>query len=1052
MRFDKVIEWCVRVSVTRPITILIIGLTVVVALASGLPSLVKDPDTDSLIPPQHPSVAVRDRAEAIFGLRDPMIIALAANDSQGIFTPDRLAGLAQFHERVEETEGVRAGRVKSIASESRVHGDDGVLYVDRFYDAPPRSQSEAEAIRLAVLASPPHREILVSQDASTALIIVELYDSANADAVYSAALDLADQFQLPGVDIHVAGQGAVTGHLSASIDKDTRTLPGIATALIFAIVFLAFLRFKALLPLLVVIAASVGGSIGLMAWLGIKYFAITSALPIILIAISVADVVHILSKYFALRARFPDKAVNDVILDVMLDLWRPLTLTTLTTMGGFFGIAVASVMPPLSYFGWFAFFGVFLAWAYSLFVVPSVLAIMKMRASPAVNAEQDRGVAGLLTRIGRASATRPGVVLGILAIFGLVAANAALHVRIDRAAIENFRQSEPIRVADAAINDAMAGVAYLDVLVETAEPNGLLSAERLEKISALQTFMETLPHVSKSVAVTDVVSELHRATNSDVQDAIGRPLPLDDDAVAQLFLLYEVSGDPEDLSDELDVTYQHALVRGYMNSRYFSQQRPTVERLERYLAETFNEPGMTGLLSGRVNIDYHWMLQLAKSHGLSIVVSLIFVAIVAMVLFRSVSFGMLSVAPVGFAIAAVYGVMGAAGIFIEPGTSMFAAISIGVGVDFAIHFLDRLRKGMRENGLSVAESVERYYPVSARACFLNAATLALGFSVLMASELPTLFRFGVLIAVAAIVSFVVGLVAMPAALALGVRFRRVRARQAALGGLVIACGVATWGGEPSQAQSCDNLTGPQIAQNVNERPEGDHVSRALTMVKTTARGSMQEREAHSYRAIDETGEERGLIVYTAPRSIRGTAFMTHDMPETDADRRWLFLPSRGRPMRIPDAERGKYFLGTGFTYEDIKTELKLSVDDYVFENATPPAGETHHPHWCWIAGRPIDEATARELGYGATLAAVDPVTWIPMHIAIDDRQGRPLKTIVTQDVAKIDGVWTALTISVDHKQKQHETVFSYRDVSYRNTAPFDEFVPENMDEAIEWDF
>lgn len=256
-------------------------------------------------------------------------------------------------------------------------------------------------------------------------------------------------------------------------------------------------------------------------------------------------------------------------------------------------------------------------------------------------------------------------------------------------------------------------------------------------------------------------------------------------------------------------------------------------------------------------------------------------------------------------------------------------------------------------------------------------------------------------------------------------------------------------GDHALAQPATNLSAEDIAHNINVRDEGDRVSRSLAMVKVSRRGSQQEREAMSFRANDDQGARRSLIVYTAPRSIRGTAFMTHDSAAAnDSDRRWLFLPSRGSSMRIPDAERGKYFLGTGFSYEDIKSELKFSARDYRFELADPPRGSD--PGLLGLRAIPKTDQIARELGYSALHAAVDPESWMPVLIQFEDRNGQDLKTVALRQFEQIDGIWTILEIEVDHHQKNHITTFEYRDVSYDTGPHHSDFVPENMEDSLDW--
>ncbi|MEX0300653.1 MAG: RND family transporter, partial [Kordiimonas sp.] len=481
--------------------------------------------------------------------------------------------------------------------------------------------------------------------------------------------------------------------------------------------------------------------------------------------------IHVLTSYYELRAHKPKLSYKRATLEAMLDMWVPVTLTTLTTAAGFIGLSAASIMPPIMYFGLFAALGVIIAWAFTMFVLPPAIMLMQLERSPMfkLSGEKDAGRVGhALAAVASVSARNPIVALIAVLVFSATAFLGAMSLRVDRAQVDNFRADEPIRVADAVINEKLAGTSYLDVIVETDEEEGLLDGERMARVAKLQRYMESLPFVEKTVSITDYISLLHKAIMVDEENV--SELPDNGDAIAQYLLLYESSADPTDFEEEIDQGYQTLLVRAYMNSDYFSQERDVVEALELYLTEDFNREGMTGVLSGRVNVDYHWMKSLSESHFTSVGISLVLVWVVSSLLFRSKLAGLVALSPVLLTILGIYALMASLGIYLEPATSMFAAISIGVGIDFAIHLIDRLQLGLKA-GKSVAETVQEKFPHAARACFFNASALGAGFCVLLISELPTLQRFGALVAFACIVSFLSALVIVPMAWSLLERFR-----------------------------------------------------------------------------------------------------------------------------------------------------------------------------------------------------------------------------------------------------------------------------------------
>lgn len=1044
-------------TITRyPKTILLAGVIAIVATCAGLAQLVKDTSVNAFIPQDHPSIIASDAARDIFGLSDPVVVALQADTS--IFKVAHLQTVAMLHEAIAELPNVRDDRVMSLASESSITGYSDRIDVERYLDDL-EDRAAVDGLRARWQSMPPHIGTLVSDNGRGAVIVAELHDEHAAGATYEAILQLLDAAPLAGLEAYVAGQGAVVGHLSSTIDADSRVLQPMIFLTVLAILFIAFRTAAAVgLPVLIIIGAA-GGAIGLMAYNGIAYYAITSALPVILVAVAVADTIHILTAYYVLRAEQEaddPEAVRALIVAAMVNMVRPITLTTLTTMAGFIGIAVAEIMPPIIYFAIYAAVGVLLAWVYSIIVLPCVMTLVRPKPSPLFahwSAERQDRIARAFTSVGRTAARRPVLTLTLAAVVISTAVVGATQLRVDRALVEGFKPDAAIRIADEAINREFAGTSFLDVIVRADSADGLLTADAMERLSALQAHMESLPRMQHTMAITDYISLLHQAMEQQPASSGQRPLPADDAAIAQYLLVYEASGDPTDFEEEIDGNYQTALVRGVMNTRYFSEERLAVESLQTYIDTHLNGDGLTAELTGRVNVRYHWMVRLAEHHAMGVGLSLLLVLTIAAMLFRSLAAGLVSVVPVSITVLCLYGVMGWFEIYLEPATTMFAAISLGVGVDFAIHLVARLRDALRTTAGNMQQAIEMAMPETARACFFNAVALGVGFSVLLFSELLTLKRFGGMVAIAAGLSFVWALILVPALYGLAARLRALRSdtQGRSLGtssaALVLISLVLLHAPDSSaEITETSTLTGSDIAERMNARTDGDYVVRQIAMSMTNKRGQERTREALILRAQTAT-ERRTLIVYLGPKSVRETAFLGYDYSAAGtADDQWLYLPAMRKIRRIPSSDRGDYFLGTDFTYEDMQSELKFDLDDYDFSTTgrvTTEGGEHYQ-----LSGVPKTKAIAKALGYGGFTAQVDAASWIPTRIEFMDRKNKPLKTIQVQELALVDGIWTALAIEASNHQTGHVTRFNYKDVRYPETLPAELFVANSLRRGV----
>lgn len=159
-------------------------------------------------------------------------------------------------------------------------------------------------------------------------------------------------------------------------------------------------------------------------------------------------------------------------------------------------------------------------------------------------------------------------------------------------------------------------------------------------------------------------------------------------------------------------------------------------------------------------------------------------------------------------------------------------------------------------------------------------------------------------------------------------------------------------------------------------------------------------------------------------------------PDRDDDQ-WLYLPAARKVRRISSADRGDYFLGTDFTYDDMKNETKVSATDY---NHTTIGQEDVDGHPCYIVeGIPVDDETAKELGYGKTRAWIDADIWMVRKGEFWDIRGNPLKTMQSQDIREIDGVWTPHELTVKNHKTGHTTHFKFSDVDYETPVEDDVF-------------
>ncbi len=750
-----------------PKTNLIIILFVMLATAAFLPKVTKDTSIDAFMPDNHPAVVYRNNAKDIFGLSDPVVVAVVNDGPTGIFNPQSLNLISWLTNRILELQYVDPERVTSLVTENNITGTDDGMTVQPFYEKSIATQEEANNVKRNVMDFPLYLGSLVAQNGSATIIVAELIDEKDGGKLYTQLLELADKAPVGNEKIYVAGEAAVVEYLGKYIDTDLQRLNPIVAVIVALILFFSYRTLAGtLLPNFVLVGALFIG-LGSMVAFGVPFYVITGALPVILIAISVADGIHIMGEYYEQVANYPDLPKRELTVLTMTKMWRPVTITSLTDIAGFMGLSLASFMPPLKAFGTFASIGAMAALLISLFGIPSVLVFIRPRKSNAFklvvtkfNEESVDRFGKIMGKVGKIVIGRPKTILVIGGVVITVGIIGALKIEVNDMRIDNFRHSEPIHQADRIINTLFDGTNYLDIVIETTEQEGLFKPERLKRIESLQNHLETLPHVGGTVSIVDYLKQMNKAVNENNPDAYR--LPENSDLVAQYFLLYSVSGSPTDFEEEIDYDYRLANVRVTMDSGLYTDAKIVINAAAKYIEEEFNTQDIKATLTGRQYVSYHWIKQIGNNHFLGVTIAFLAVLLMISLSFRSVVAGLMAMLPVSLAVLIIYAVMGYCGIWLGVGTSMFAAIAIGTGVDFAVHVLDRLIMIVRDEGKTLDSALYHMFPSTGRALLFSFTSIFLGFGVPIFCQALPLTRFGILVVVAVLVSFFTSLTILPA--------------------------------------------------------------------------------------------------------------------------------------------------------------------------------------------------------------------------------------------------------------------------------------------------
>ena len=282
-------------------------------------------------------------------------------------------------------------------------------------------------------------------------------------------------------------------------------------------------------------------------------------------------------------------------------------------------------------------------------------------------------------------------------------------------------------------------------------------------LSDLQNYLSTQTLVGKTQSLSDVIKvvnrELHSGNDSDYV------LPNTQPAIAQTLLQYQSSHRPQDLWHFVTPDYRKTLVWLQLSSGDNQDMTEVIELVDNYFAQHTLPDGLTYQWAGKAYLNVVWQDNMVAGMLDSLLSAFIIVFVMMVLLLRSLILGVLAMLPLTITITFIYGAIGIVGKDYDMPIAVLSALTLGLSVDFAIHFLARAKEIYKQTG-NVSKTFDAMFEEPASAITRNALVIALGFTPLLLAPLVPYITVGIFLASIMFISALVTLLVLPAAMTL----------------------------------------------------------------------------------------------------------------------------------------------------------------------------------------------------------------------------------------------------------------------------------------------
>jgi predicted RND superfamily exporter protein len=685
-------------------------------------------------------------------------IVIVFKDDNSIFNTKALGSIQRITEALWEVPHI--DRVDSITNYQHVHAEadkpDDVL-VDDFImeDLSEATQSYLKERQEVATSDSIIVDRFISNDGTTTMIFARLEANANENGDISAEMMgyvntiINAEENATGYKYWLNGGPPMTQAFVDIAGHDAMVFTPLVFLASMILLFMLFRRVSgALVPLAVVLFTFLS-VLAVQTLLGYKLNNFTANIPVFIVAIGIADAVHIYSLW--LMGKKEGMENFEAVRHSLHKNFLPILLTSVTTTVGFSTLAVSNIV-PVATLGIATASGAVLAFVISVLWMPSVLLLLNK------NIEVEKVEKEKVKSFGYGkfivNNDKKIIIFGtlIVAVLGL----GLLFVKVDSNTIKYFDKEVEIRKSSEFTMDNLTGSMSYILIADSGKVDGIKDPEFLrtiEKFYADYTLMfpKDVRHVS---SLLDTIKRYNKIMDNKEE------IPKDRNLVAQYLLLYSM-GLPQgmEITDQMDFEQRKLRITVLTNIVDNTKDMKMINFAKEWWAKT--PYAMT--LTGQTAMYAYMAKDVTATLIYSLSLTILIVSIMMLLIFKRLKILWILLLPNLLPVILVIGVMGWLGLTIDMGVAIAGAIIIGVAVDDTIHFLVKYFDA-RKRGLNMVETFDEVLHYAGRAIFFTTIVLSLSFSIFAFSTFTPNQNFGIVTAIALVLALIIDLLYLPALL------------------------------------------------------------------------------------------------------------------------------------------------------------------------------------------------------------------------------------------------------------------------------------------------
>ena len=737
--------------VARRWLVILAAVVAVLALAYGGRFLSFRADTREFFSQDNPLVVALEAHENTYTKDDHLMFVLAPKDGN-VFTREVLAAVEELTEASWQIP--YSSRINSLTNFQQIEAEgDDLRVFPLVEDASSLSEGDIERIRQIALASPQLSGRLLSEDGAVTAVFAALPSKPSGDietalqiATYARELGVAFEERHPLIDLHVTGSVMFDAAFVEVPQREMQYMVPLMLLLLLLAVGLGLRSLWGTISTLLVILMSVVAALGAIGWAGVVLKAGNMSAIIVIMTLSVAHCVHVISTMQLVRRDGASR--HRSITDSLRINMSPMFITSATTAIGFLSLNFSD-SPPFRMLGNITATGVMIALVLSLTFLPAFLALTPSRIIPG----QARSRLVMEAFAEFLIAHRRRVFLATAAVI------TVLVIGIERITLDDnfntyFGERFEVRKAGDFAESNLIGSNYLAYSLPAGGSNAIAGPAYLAGLEKLAIWFRRQPEVKHVSTFNDIMKMLNQKLNGDNPEQYR--VPQNRETAAQYLLLYELSL-PQgfDLNDRVDIAKSSTRFTVSVTNISSIELQELAGRAQAWMSA--NTPSLRSPATGITIVYANLAERNIRAMLLGTIIALTLISFVLIFALRSLKMGLISLVPNLIPAAIAFGMWGYINGEVGLAISVVMTMTLGIVVDDTVHFLSKYLRARREHHMSSSMACLFAFGTVGPALWITSLALFAGFCVLGLSGFKLNSEMGLLnatvIAVALLADF-----------------------------------------------------------------------------------------------------------------------------------------------------------------------------------------------------------------------------------------------------------------------------------------------------------